>query len=1808
MALATGLVVDDQEKPVSGARVVVGKDEDVTGADGRFSLGLTVLGEPSVAVFAEGFAKAERRLEIDDEGQASAGTVMLVKLSASGRIGAGGGVVSGGGLSVSVPAGAFSKEVALQAALIPVGDMLLDDLRLPRALPQPSGAALAPLFALSVDAGGAQPSKPLSVTLPSPLSLPAGTKVPVGRFDPQTGGWVDVGVALATATGLSFEVAHLSSFAGALPAVPDASARAPELDGLGRVPSPFLTGEPRVDPKTGALQVGVDLPSLVRRGDKLGLTLFHDSRTAKPVISAPVAVPDASAGEQLVVQANVAGEQKRSEVKVEGQASLAEPAVVVNDLARSDEKPWATGRHMVSSQVLREAQADLAASANDSFSNPRPGSPLPGVKAKVVLRASAIAPVAVDDRSASPFGAGWHLRGLTRLVQPWCSDSVATLAGGYETPAISFAPDEDLYLSQVEIEGLSLENLAMPPKLAWSGGRLYVGIDRDAGGDQGASVWMLEADGKATRVVGKPRSEGGQPGCSVAPEELHLFRLGGLAADPGGDGIVFASEDCILHLKTDGTLVSLAGGKGAGGLAPAPGVRADEVEFAEELMRMIAGKAPGVFALHDYAGGDLLLRDGVFEHLRTKVNHPHGHIGAIDAQGRFFYTVVASPCLYEHDDGLNDQPVFASCTQGVPSTLEDGPKETAKVGEIASLSFDDAGRMWFFDTTFKALRRLDVDGSVVTISGNRPGELSGVGGPAADASLGDDVLFEVATGAVEELAMLGGSTLLRFEPPPGAALSGLGAGDQSTLRKESNGKWTRVLSDGVKETYDADGLLEHRARPGDPGLRFVYGAWKQAPETQDCGKPAATPLLERITLGSETLFTFEWRGEQLTSVTDAAGRRTTMEHGNGRLSKIEPAGGGVFFDYDADGRVVERRSAGPTNSSVAWKYAYDNGRITSVTVPGRGVMSFESAEGAVAIPADATSAAGVARNVVAKAAKASLTMSSGGTATVTVGAKGLTVKSPAGDASELEMDAHGRLSRERRPDGTTLAFTRDSAGRVVELRNETSGERWSYQYDPQGRLYARTDPAGRRSTFSYDGEGRLVKRFDPDAAGVSFEWTSAGAAAGQPSAMVDALGRRTRYEYDDKGNLTRLTAPGGLVTVMTRDAVGRVVRLTEPTGLERRFAYDERDGVLEQSRGAPEDRLAVSYDRVIADGWQSEGSHVPDSAMMRAVDEEERVWRFDRDAAFQLTLSETPGDGRVQQTFDALGRLTRRDFADGSAEITEWNEDGRIERRAFTATAAGASVLFAYDELGRVASLTDPLVRETRRFAPGLGWDRVEVSASSPLPAVAGFTLTRARPAPSTETLTLGNTRYWLHAAFDGLIDSVERERADVQDSRAPLLTFGWNGARQLQTLTRANGVTTTRSYDEHGRVQHQDEAGAFGSVRVSWTYDEAGRPATRTTGGVTRTYAYDSDDRLASCSDTGEAFTWGPTGARASAGSDAYARDERGRLLSDGAYDYTWDAAGRRVGWTSKGAPTTDSGQLVYGPGGLLAEVRRGQALLASFRYDGSGRRIQKTTEEGSWHWGYLPDSDRPVRQVEPDGTVWHLVHAWQSAPFTAATTESGQARYVHLDPFERVLGVSDETGALHLVDEDCFGQRLGGEHPSGPGVGFHGMFWDEETGLYAAGPRYYDPRTGEFLSPDPAGLEAGSAPWGYGAGNPVLKADPGGRFPILIFGAIIAGAKIAYEIKKFATSAEAKRARQSYEDMTDLDDDDKLENAEKAHKNLHKASAKGGEAAVKSVKTAIEAVTDPASDPSDLVDAVADDAADALMEAVGEGADDPS
>lgn len=183
---------------------------------------------------------------------------------------------------------------------------------------------------------------------------------------------------------------------------------------------------------------------------------------------------------------------------------------------------------------------------------------------------------------------------------------------------------------------------------------------------------------------------------------------------------------------------------------------------------------------------------------------------------------------------------------------------------------------------------------------------------------------------------------------------------------------------------------------------------------------------------------------------------------------------------------------------------------------------------------------------------------------------------PGGNHIDLSADGiiHGN--------GQSLAFIRDTAGRIHEIRGP-EGLRLGYDYDAEGNLTQVTDPNGEQTEFrylpghalaeiidprgvravryEYDPDGRLIAQVDPDGHRIDLDHDLAARA----ETVTDRRGNATRYVYDERGNILTETNALGETITRSYDADGNTLSQTDPLGNTTRWTYDARGNRLSET-------------------------------------------------------------------------------------------------------------------------------------------------------------------------------------------------------------------------------------------------------------------------------------------------------------------------------------------------------------------------------------------------------------------------------------------------------------------------------------------------------------------------------------------------------------------------------------------------------------------------------------------------------------------
>jgi RHS repeat-associated protein len=333
--------------------------------------------------------------------------------------------------------------------------------------------------------------------------------------------------------------------------------------------------------------------------------------------------------------------------------------------------------------------------------------------------------------------------------------------------------------------------------------------------------------------------------------------------------------------------------------------------------------------------------------------------------------------------------------------------------------------------------------------------------------------------------------------------------------------------------------------------------------------------------------------------------------------------------------------------------------------------------------------------------------------------------------------------------------------------------------------------------------------------------------------------------------------------------------------------------------------------------------------------------------------------------------------------------------------------------------------------------------------------------------------------------DTVGDLTGEFENGGSQITGFSYDSLGRRATLTRGNAVTTSYSYDGASRLATLTQAlSSPYNNSISFTYNAAGQIDTRTSTstafspsaptGVIGSYGADGLNRYASAS--GFTPTYG---------------DGRGNLTGDGTRTYGYDSDNRL---TSASGRTT----LAYVPASRLASVV-GSAGTTQFLYDGSDVIAEydgSATPDLLRRYVHGPGVDEPLVWYEGTGTTnRHWLLADERGSVIAVTDGGGTVTQVdkyNADgaPDSGNNGRFQFTGQMWIAEAAVYHFKARAYHPG------LGRFLQTDPSGFAGGLNLYayagnDPVNGT----DPTGLDD-QAPGGtvpvWGTRDPCWPAGP--------------------------------------------------------------------------------------------------------------------
>ncbi|ETN41172.1 uncharacterized protein HMPREF1541_03107 [Cyphellophora europaea CBS 101466] len=696
-------------------------------------------------------------------------------------------------------------------------------------------------------------------------------------------------------------------------------------------------------------------------------------------------------------------------------------------------------------------------------------------------------------------------------------------------------------------------------------------------------------------------------------------------------------------------------------------------------------------------------------------------------------------------------------------------------------------------------------------------------------------------------------------------------------------------------------------------------------------------------------------------------------------------------------------------------------------------------------------------------------------------------------------------------------------------------------YDFQSNVIESVDALGRvvtRASFDMTGTALWRTTMDkgsdwalPDATGnVLTVWNSRGARFSTAydvlrrpleSRVQDETGRERvvqQFVYGDTlaspdpdgsgNNSSSSSSTNTASSNLTNNMRGRVVRVNDEAGVSSVDAYDFKGNPLRTSR-----RIAVEYKESV--DWSqpvpleptTHESSVQYDALnrpfrLRSADGTEEVREYDeagRLQALRINLrGQRPPDEDLAQwpvalhsiTYSAKGHAVRMTYGNGISVQHRFDAQTGELRQMVAMRASGERVqdcTYTYDPVGNVTSVVDAAQQ-------AVFFRNARVDSSSRYKYDATYQLVQATG--REDLRTAGTAPTAVEPPIPGNASTIVPDDGSALARYTETYTYDGVGnilsVRHAGDAAQAPGWTRTYSYAEPSQIPG---LAAQGGNRLSKTQ----------VGDTTEVYGY-----------TGPAGRRGHLTAMPQLArlewdvQDRLRCSARQRVGGDGATPettyYVYGSDGQRVRKVTEAfAP---AGQV---PRRLKETLYIGNTMIFR-RYGGGGGGHDEGDGNNSDRNGDANDNGNGNNTDPPivlERHTYNLQLASESIALYEARTvgddgsPAQQARYMLHDLTGSARAEFDDTSQLLSYEE--YAPYGASTYRGGLAVAartkryrFAGKERDEESGLCYFGARYYAPWLGRWTSPDPAGLKDGPNAYRFVRSRPSCRVDPDGRWSI--------------------------------------------------------------------------------------------------------------
>ena len=905
-----------------------------------------------------------------------------------------------------------------------------------------------------------------------------------------------------------------------------------------------------------------------------------------------------------------------------------------------------------------------------------------------------------------------------------------------------------------------------------------------------------------------------------------------------------------------------------------------------------------------------------------------------------------------------------------------------------------------------------------------------------------------------------------------------------------------VLLKKVINSFDDDGNVISSA---------VYDANGICRYTLEKNYHGGLLLSETDPIGHVTRYSYD-TNQNLSSVHRANTSATYQYDPNNRLISVSEGDFAIHYTYDATGNKTSEIA--PFGNKTL--YTYDElGRTLSIAYSGDQspyIYTYDLLDSVTSMT-----------NPVGEITQQ----------THTVRGSPIRILYPDGTQELFKYDLEGSLHRYLGLDGIVKIFEYDYVGRLSHIEYYQRGskgknegfKREYFQYNAF-HLISHEDENEAKITYTYDEAGRLSslikdhqkKEFSYDALGrthTTKKWKSAAAFTLEvrehdlldriiEERLEDKSGKvlfKTRCTYDPEGRLQEMISyPQNQENVLVKyqyDHHGRPCAIADAYGAVTTISYQDNQQITTDAKGTKTEEMLDPLGRVAKTIKRDRSGKL----LFESTSSFDHLGNLTLEKTARISDGKVTGDCSTERSY-AMGKLTR----DEQGTLFSYDTYGNLS--SIAVLGFDTSITLQYDREGNIASCD-----ETE-----LTYDKKGHLTGSRLPhATITYDIT-PNDQIASETIKDKFGSYQTKISYDG-----EGCITAMQLPDGSWIKYTYEGPFVSAISRQAKGKKELYTYrvvarDQMGNVLEEILPQHAGARKQVW--DKAGRKIQivtdffsdrvdewdpchnikKRTISSTGAKEYDYDAQHALIAETGTTYSYDALGNRLTKNSSPYEVNSLNQLFKAEEISFSFTPSGQM-------ATKTSSGKTWEFQTNSLGHLTSLEDL--SFSYDLDGKRLSKTIKGKTYRYFYLGETE--LGSLDEKGNILEL-----KVPSDPNHPESAPAIAIELhgDYFIPICDIQgniaclidpDQRDIVESYNYSAFGEVVifnekGKAIASSAAINpwrYKGKRVDPETGLVYFGKRYYDPKIGRFLSPDPMGTIDGPNLYRFCRNNPLTFTD---------------------------------------------------------------------------------------------------------------------